>query len=328
MTDSKRKKLITVLAIAAAAVVIGFLLRDKYISLLLCTMGIYTIAVSGLDILFGYTGQISFGHAGFYAIGSYTAAILATQYKVTPLLGILAGAILSGVFGVIVAFPASKLVKHFLSLMTIAFGQIVYTFIAITDSLTNGFSGIKMIPPVNIFGYKLISRQSYFAFVAVILIILLFAKYRIINSRTGRALIAVRENPQAANGIGINVQSYKIISFSVSAFYTGLAGGLYAHLILFISPDTFTATQSTLFMTILLFGGLGSFIGPIIGAVVLTLVQIVLQSFSIYQQLVYAAFILLTLFFMPNGVQGLAIVIINRIKKAYSKKKVSADVKA
>lgn len=293
----------------------AFMLQGSYTSLLLCQIGIYGIAVTGLDILYGYSGQISFGHAGFYAIGAYATAILSTRHGVPPLLGIPAGAIMAMLIGMIIAIPASKLVKHFLSLLTIAFGNIVFTFVGVTQWLTGGYIGISNIPDVSIFGITLSTRQQYFVLVAIFLIIVLIFKHNLINSRIGRALIAVKEDSHAANGMGINVRSYKVMAFAISAFLTGLAGGMYSHLVNYISPDTFTSTQSILFMTMLLFGGIATYAGPLIGSLVLIFIQIALQAFSEWQSLVYAIFIIATLFFMPNGVCGIIDILKETIKK-------------
>jgi branched-chain amino acid transport system permease protein len=290
-------------------------------------MGVYSIAVTGLDILFGYSGQISFGHAAYYLVGAYTTAIMTSRYGVPPLIGIVFGAVFASIVGIMIAFPASNLVHHFLSFLTIAFGNIAYNIVT-NLNFTGRHNGIGGIPPVSLFGLKLDAWSSYLFFVAFVMIVMLIVKYRIINSRTGRAFMAIRDNTPAADGCGVNVKKYKIMAFAVSAFYTGLAGALYAHMIRFISPDTFTLTQSILFMTMLLFGGMGTFAGPIIGSVVLTLVQGWLQMFSIYQMLVYAAFIVLVLYFMPNGVQGLFYLAKDRIyKRVKNNREVNSIVK-
>ncbi len=287
------------------AVVCAVMLRERYLALVLSTICIYTMAVTGLDILFGYTGQVSFGHAGFFAIGAYGSTLLSMRLGIPPALTVLLGATLALIFGVIIAFPASKLVKHFLSLLTIAFGQMVYIFISVTDSVTNGYSGIIGIPDINLFGLTFKSNQEYFFLFLAICILILIFKRNIINSRIGRAFIAVRENPHAAAGMGINVRSYKILAFGISAFLAGLAGACYAHLIGFISPDTFMNAQSNLFMTMLLFGGIATIAGPVVGAAILVIVTELMQSFVSAQMLIYAFFILVVLFFLPNGVVGI-----------------------
>jgi len=320
MTELIRKnkwKIIAVIAVFAACL---FLARDTYPSLILAYIAIYSIGTSGLDLLFGFSGQISMGHAAYFAIGAYTSAILATKCGVNPFFGIFAGSILATIAGLLLAIPASKLVKHFLSLMTIAFGQIVYMFVNACAPLTGGSPGMREIPYISIFGYELNTYLKNFIFASILLVIVLIVKHNIIRSRTGRAFIAIKENTQAAEGMGINVRGYKAMAFGISAFYMGLAGGLYAHLVTYISPETFNATQSTLFMTMVLFGGIQSIFGPIVGAAVLMLIKEVFQFLQIYQVLIYGVFILIVLFFFPNGIVGLYKDIVGAILKRRGKK--------
>jgi branched-chain amino acid transport system permease protein len=290
--------------IMLVAVTVALMIKERYLALVLCTICINAIAVSGLDILFGYTGQVSFGHAGYYAIGSYCSTLLAMKLGVPVIVSMAIAALVAMLFGIIMAFPAARLVKHFLSLLSIAFGNMVFMLISATVWLTNGFSGIMNIPPVNLFGHKITSNQGYFFFCLVITALMLLCKHRIIESRTGRAFIAIRENVHAANGMGINVRYYKVLAFALSAFYTGLAGALYAHLVRFISPDTYTNITSNLFMTMLLFGGIASLFGPLVGSAILVVCTELMQSLIRYQMLIYAIFILVILFFLPNGVIG------------------------
>jgi branched-chain amino acid transport system permease protein len=313
-------KKVLILEIIIVALITAYMLRGTYPSLILCFICINTIAVTGLDILFGYTGQVSFGHAGFYAIGAYTSSILSIKLGIPVVISMIIAALVSMFFGFVIAIPASKLVKHFLSLLTIAFGNMVYIFLSVTKGLTNGFSGILNIPNLNLFGFRFKSNQSYFFLFAAVAILVLIGKKRLINSRFGRALIAVRENPHAAAGMGINVKYYKVMAFALSALLTGLAGAFYAHLIGFISPDGFNNNQSNVFMTMLLFGGIASSFGPLIGSTILTVVTEVMQGFVRYQMLLYAIFILLVLFCMPNGVSGVIANVKARIAKRKGKK--------
>lgn len=307
------------IGILICCAIAAWMLQERYLAMILDFICIYTIAVTGLDLLFGYTGQVSFGQAGFYAIGAYTSALLSKNLGITPILTIFIGAILATIFGIIVAFPASRLVKHFLSLLTIAFGMMVYTFVN-SSPLTNGASGITKIPKVVIFGMELGNYQKYFWLVVVLMIAMLIIKKNIIDSRIGRAFIAIRENPHAAAGMGINVAKYKIMAFAISAFMAGLAGALYAHMVRFISPDTFTKDQSNMFMTMLLFGGIATIPGSLIGAAAITVMIELLQGFASYQTLIYAALILIVLFLLPNGTVGLAAKIQSSFAKKMTKK--------
>ncbi len=282
-----------------------FAAQKKYYALIVAFCGIYTIAISGLDILFGYTGQISFGHAGFFAAGAYTSAILATKMAVTPVMSILCGIVLSVLLGVLVAFPASKLVKHFLSLLTIAFGQVVYLILNSARDFTGGGSGIRKIPDISLGFCMIDTNLKYAVFIWLVVMVIFAVKNNIVNSSIGYAFRAIKENSVAANGLGINTRKYKVMAFALSAGFTGLAGGLYAHLVSFISPDTFNSAQSMLFMTMLLFGGTCSCLGSMLGSIVLIIIREYLQSFSNYQTLIYGIFLLLVIFYFPNGAAGI-----------------------
>ncbi|MEG2434364.1 MAG: branched-chain amino acid ABC transporter permease, partial [Acinetobacter sp.] len=192
---------------------------------------------------------------------------------------------------------------------------------------TGGFVGFGGIPTFSVFGFKFENRQSYFFIILIFVIVFLVLKQRIILSRTGRALIAIRENVMAANGMGIHVRSYKILVFAISAFFTGVAGALYAHMVGYISPDTFVHSQSVLLLTMLLFGGSGSFSGPIIGATVITVMTEMLQRFSQYQTLIYGVFILLVVLYMPGGLVKLGAELSSKFT-AMVRKRGAASVKS
>lgn len=310
----------TILALLVAAGVMLFMAQKSYYALIIALFGIYAIVATSLDILFGYTGQISLGHAGLFAIGAYVSTLLTTKLGLPSLLSLVLGSGAAALVGALIAFPASKLVKHFLSLLMIAFGQIVYLIINSWTEVTGGSLGIMNIPYLNLFGLEIDTNLKGAIMIWIILVFVLIAKHRIIHSRIGNAFIAIRENTVAARGLGINVRKYKVMAFAISAAMTGLAGGLYAFLRGFISPETFNGTQSLLFMTMLLFGGITTIAGPVIGSVVLLLFKEVFQSFSIYQGLIYALFMLLVLFFFPKGLvgiyQSLAVFVKNLGKRA------------
>ncbi|MCC8163521.1 MAG: branched-chain amino acid ABC transporter permease [Lachnospiraceae bacterium] len=334
--QSKKGKTVIAVVAIALAIIIPLMMdnniiftQNKYFYVLLCLIGIYTIVTSGLDILFGYTGQISFGHAGFFCIGAYGSVLLshtqwglgkATGYVLTPILSIFIAACIAAAVGALLAIPASKLVFHFLSMLTIAFNQIVYLIANNFSWLTNGSIGITSVPAVTLFGISFAtttSKLKYYYLVLFFVVVFLLVKTHIVNSRVGRGLIAIRENPTAANGCGVNVAKYKIMSFAISAFYVGFAGGLYVHMIGFISPDTFVQNTSVIFITMLLFGGSGNLVGPILGAAVITIIQEGLQFLADYRMLIYGIVLLLIILFQPQGIAGLG----NTISGAVSKRK-------
>lgn len=269
-----------------------------------CFILLYIIAVSGLDIDFGYCGQISMGHAAFFAIGAYGSVMLNKYLHLPVLLTMLIASVLAAIVGAVIAYPASKLVFHFLSLATIAFGEIVYTMLLNSPGGVTGNAVGMFTGSVNIFGLKIDSSVKFYYFGLVCVLIFLAAKYLIVNSKVGRAWIAIRENSHAANGMGINVTKYKVMAFAVSAFYTGFAGAMYAHLVKYIGPDTFTQKQSVMFVTMMLFGGTGSILGPIFGAALVLLITEGLRTFEQYQMLMYGILLLVVVVALPGGIYG------------------------
>lgn len=310
----KAKKWMPLVFVAAAAC-LPLIVKSNYMILLFCFMGLYMISVSGLDLLFGYCGQISLGNAAFYGIGAYSTAIITTRTGCPILLSVLLSVIVATVIGMLLAYPASRLVGHFLALLTICFGQLFYLVVANFSSWSGGFSGINFIPELSLFGYELKTNQQYFYVVLISVVIFLLAKQRIVHSRHGRALIAIRENEHAAEGNGIPVVRYKVFAFAATAVFTSFTGCMYAHLVGFISPETFKQNQSLIYLTMLLLGGMGNFAGPLIGAVLITIINEYLQVFGSYQMLIYGAIIIIIILFMPEGIVGIYDTIKSKWKK-------------
>jgi len=305
---------LAVWALLGGIIVLFAIKEGTYYQTLFVLCAIYAIAVSGLDILFGYSGQISLGHAMFYASGAYTSAILSVNYGVNPWIAMVIGILITIVLAIIVAVPASKLVGHFLSLLTTAAGNMMYVFLCKATGVTNAMKGIRKIPDLSIFGYELHSKFSYAIFCFAMLAFFLFLKHRIVHSSTGRAFMAIRENAVAAGGMGINVRKYRIMAFVISAVFTSVAGSMYAHFISFINPEIFNRTQSTLLMTMLLFGGMGNPVGPVFGAAIISILNESLQSFSTYKTLIYGFLIMIAVLFMPRGCYGVGMDLYGRIK--------------
>lgn len=315
------------ISIAVVLLALPFLLSAvnfSYGVLVCCFSFLYIIAVSGLDVDFGYCGQISMGHAAFFAIGAYGSVMLHMYFHLPVLLTMIIATLLATVIGAIIAYPASKLVFHFLSLATIAFGEIVYSLILNSPGgVTKNAVGL-FTDPINLFGFKLDSNVKFYYFGLIVAALFLLAKYLMIDSKVGRAWIAIRENPHAANGMGINVTKYKVMAFAVSAFYTGFAGAMYAHLVGYIGPDTFTQKQSVMFVTMMLFGGTGSILGPILGALLVFIITECLRVFEQYQMLIYGALLLIVIVAFPGGVYGEGKKLIAKLTKGKGGKKNAA----
>jgi len=289
---------------------IGF----NYGILICCFTLLYIVAVSGLDVMFGYSGQISLGHAAYFALGAYGSIMLHRYFGIPIFFSMFIASITTTLIGIVIAYPASRLRFHFLSLSTIAFGEIVYQLVLQSPGKVTGNSLGIFTEPISFFGFRLDTYTRFYYYGLVVVVIFLVLKNNLINSKTGRALIAIRENVHAADGMGINVTRYKVIAFATSAFYCAYAGGMYAHLIGFVSPDTFMFRLSVLFLTMLLFGGKGSLLGPIIGAFSVMLLNEGLRVAEKYQMFIYGTLMLLAIIALPGGIYGSVKSLLNRIK--------------
>ena len=308
-------KTIIALAIIIFLALVPMMGLGSYNMLICCLICIYVISTSGLDILFGYSGQISMGHAAFYAIGAYGSAIFSKLCGLSPWLSMPLAAVIAAIIGFLFALPISKLKFMFLSLVTTGFGEVVYQIIVnFWPEVFGSTAGFKKIPKFEFFGLVIKDRSHYYLLVLAIALIMLLIKHMIIESKVGRAFIAVRESTEAAGAMGINTTYYKSLAFAISAFYVSIAGSLYAHMIGYISPETYVRATSVMFLTIVLLGGRGSFSGPIIGSVILIICTEMIQAFGRYQQLIYGLFIIIVVLFMPKGIAGAIGGIIHRIR--------------
>lgn len=305
MRNKKLQKQIPVLAVFVLALLMPLLFRNyNYGISILCFIALYVIAVSGLDIVYGYCGQISLGHVAFFAIGAYGSAMLYQYTGIHIIFCMVIASILGAAIGALIAYPASKLVFHFLSLATMSFGEIMHQFVAHSPGKITGNSVGIFTDSISLFGFQLKTYTRFYYFALICVVIFLLAKVSLIRSRTGRAFIAIRENAHAANGMGVNVTKYKVIAFATSAFYTAFAGAMYVHLVRYISPDTIVYKQSVMFLTMLLFGGSGSLFGPICGAIAISIINESLRAIENYQMFAYGIILLVVILALPGGIYG------------------------
>ena len=273
----------------------------EHITYIVTVIFIYSIGIQGQNLLIGYTGQISFGQAGFLAIGAFTFGHM-NQWGVPWPLGILAAGLTAGAFGIIVGFPSLRLKGPYLAIATMGFGIAVYQIFVNSEELSGGRMGLminQLTPPFNM---PDVTFNYYFNFVIALAFTLL--SYNIISSYMGRAFIAIRDNDIAAEVLGVNLTRYKLLSFAISSFYTGVQGGLFGLLLGYLEPNMFTFMESiTLFVAVII-GSLASIEGSILGAAFVILVP---QLFSEYKEMVPVVFgttILLVLIFEPMGLNG------------------------
>jgi len=284
--------------------IIGFIPNIYYLHLFNLIL-IYSLFSLGLNILTGYTGITSFGHAGFFAFGAYATAILSTRYGVPPILSIFFASFLTGAIGIIIGLPVIKISGIYLAMVTLASAEFIRLLAINWESFTGGPLGISNIPIISILGFYINNEQSFFFFLYPILIISTFIFIRIINSRFGRSLEAIRDDERAAESIGIPCAKNKLISFFLSGFYSGLAGALYAHFDRFISPDTFTFSLSILVLCMVVIGGMGTVTGSILGAIIIVILLEYLQPLGVYRLLVYGLLLAIMISYYPQGLIGI-----------------------
>ncbi len=274
----------------------------KYSVFLLCLLAIYALVSLGLNLLMGYTGQIAAGHAGFLALGAYFTAIVSesVQWLPCPIILFLAG-IFTGIIGFFLGIPILRLKGFYIAMATLAFGVVVSEVILQWSSLTGGDDGFS-VPIARIAGFAFDSDFKLFYLIIPVTIIMTILARNLVNGYIGRAFIALRESEVAAQTIGIDLAKYKTIAFGISAFYTGVAGGLFAYLITFLSPDAFTTELSMDFIAMIVIGGMGSILGSIIGAVILTGMQQILAGLLDLQVLIFGLSLIIFMIFMPGGI--------------------------
>lgn len=235
-------------------------------------IGITTIAALGLNILTGYCGQLSIGHAGFIAVGAYTSAILTNRFELPFLLGLVSAGFVSGLIGMIFGIPSLRVKGFYLAISTIAAQFIIIWVINHWTSLTGGFTGIS-VPPASIGGITFISQGSQFYLITIVVILAVFLTNNLARTRPGRVFIAIRDNDLAAQVMGINPFRYKLIAFFIGCFLAGIAGSLLAHWTGYLNAENFTIMDSILYIGIIIIGGLGTTVGPIFGAIFIRLLQ-------------------------------------------------------
>ncbi len=292
------------LPVLAALLVFPLVVRSEYLLNIAVLAGIYVILTSSLNITNGYTGLFSFGHAAFYGIGAYTAAILATRYGAPFWVTLPLSGIVAGIFGVAIALPTLRLTGIFLALITIGFQEIVYLVILNWISLTRGPMGIPGVPPPSLWGFSFSGNRDYYYLILALDILVLFLLARIVRSRVGRAFVAIREDEVAAQSVGIAVFPTKVLSFVIATVLAGVAGGFFAHHAQFVSADSFRLDETFIILTMLIVGGMGTLVGPVIGAVFLVVLPEASRFLADFRDVIYGLILVGVILFRPQGIAG------------------------
>lgn len=285
----------------AAIVLIGLTTDNSYHLQLLTFIGINTLLALGLNMLMGYAGQISLGHAAFYGIGAYTTAILTVHLNWSPWLALPAAVLLTTLVAFLVAMPMLKLSGYYLGMGTLGFGMITYILIRQWSTVTGGDSGLVGIPLLALGPFSLASGQAYFYLVWSVVLISFLVCERLVDSRVGRALRAIHDGEHVAAAMGIDTSRLKTGVFVLSAVFAALAGFLYAHLVSFISPNSFDFLVSIRLVTMVVIGGMASIWGSLLGASLLTILPEWLHVFSDFEMVVYGLILMTIMIFLPQG---------------------------
>ncbi|WP_449244676.1 branched-chain amino acid ABC transporter permease [Desulfobacca acetoxidans] len=264
---------------------------------------LYIILALSLNLIIGYCGQVSLGHAAFYGLGAYSSALVAIHWHFPFLLALLTAMIVAALFGLSLGIPTLRLKDDYLAIVTLGFGVII-DLVLLNLDITGGPDGITRIPAPTMFDLNFRLKGWYLMLVVLAVALTLVFIHRLVNSRHGRALKAIRDHEITANVMGINTAAYKIAIFALSAGLAGLAGSLYAHYITFINPESFGLHTSILILTMVVLGGMGSILGSVLGACILTALPEMLRRFADYQDLAYGGLLIVMLIWRPQGLLG------------------------
>lgn len=293
-----RKNIITLILIlvlfAAVQALIAIGIISSFYEITLATICINIILAVSLNLVTGFTGQFSLGHAGFMSIGAYAGALINMEMNSTGgfLLGTLAGAVAAAIVGIIIGIPTLRLKGDYLAIATLGMAEIIRV-VFLNMNVTNGAAGLNGIP-------RYTNWLWLFVFTALTLVMV----SNFIRSSHGRACISIREDEIAAESMGINTTKYKVTAFAVGAFFAGIAGSLYSSYFYFINPNIFGFMKSVDILVIVVFGGMGSITGSVIAAIVLAVITTFLQSYSELRMIIYALLLITIMLFRPQGILG------------------------
>lgn len=282
--------IIAIYALGQGLTVTGII--DSYTFMNIAPLAINIILAVSLNLITGITGQFSLGHAAFMAVGAYTSAILTSNFGMPFIVGIIGAAFMAAVAGVFIGIPTLRLKGDYLAIATLGFGEIIKTLL-LNNEYVGGASGFNYIP---------LYTNWTWLFLMVVLTIVVISNF--IKSKSGRACIAIREDEIAAEAMGINTTFYKVLAFAIGALFAGIAGALYGGYLSFITPESFGFMKSIDILVIVVFGGMGSITGSIVGAIAISFISIVLQGIPELRMVIYSVILFIIMVYRPQGIMG------------------------
>jgi len=280
--------------------VLPFVLPNSFYVDLAIRMAINAVIVLGLNLLIGFAGQISLGHAGFLGIGAYATAALPTHFGWHPLLALVAGAVVAGLLAALVARPIFKLKGHYLAMATLGLGIIINIVVRNEAAWTGGPDGMP-VPAMSLAGFEISGDKHWYWIVAVLLSVSVWASLNMMNSPFGRALRALHGSEVASKVVGINVVRYKVAIFVMAAMFASIMGSVTAHYVGFVTPNLADFFHSIELVTMVVIGGMASVYGSVVGAVLLTALPQALTAFEGWETVIFGAILMLSMIFLPKG---------------------------
>ena len=299
---------IAAIVYAILANLMRFGIINDYYKEIIIFAGINVILAVSLNLVNGITGQLSLGHAGFMSIGAYVSSMATLNLHLPFIVVLIMGGIGAAIAGLIIGFPTLRLNGDYLAITTLGFGEIIRVILYNIPAV-GGSRGLMGIP-----------KKTTFEIVFLMAVITVLVIINLINSTHGRALKSIREDEIAAQSMGVNVVKYKLLAFSVAAFFAGIAGGLYAHYFMYINPKSFDFLQSMNIVIMVVMGGMGSIIGSIISAIVLTFLPEFLRDFENYRMVVYSLALIIIMIYRPKGLLGTKELSVSGIYKKFAGK--------
>ena len=288
-----------------AGLAFPFLAGNDYHLTVMSTAYIFAIATVGLNLITGYTGQFNLAHSGFMAVGAYTVGILTVDHQVPFWAAFALSGVVAAAIGFFVGLVSLRLKGHFFSIFTMCVGYIMFLLIEKWESLTHGTVGIMCIPVPSAIGpVSFESPRALYYLVFFFLVVGMWVMHRIVNSLLGRTFMAIRNGDELAESLGINLMRNKVLAFMLSVAYAGFAGGLYAGFVRFLGPDLASVEQTFNMTVYMLIGGLGTLVGPLLGAIAMPWLTQYLQFLQELRYLVFGPILVLLVIFMPHGIVG------------------------
>jgi branched-chain amino acid transport system permease protein len=288
-------------ALIVLAVLVAALGSSGYVVTLVSFAAIYGIFCTGLNFFMGYTGQASFGQNAFAALGGYGTAILTATYDWEPLAAFFASMALAGLVAAIVGYPTLRLRGHYLAMATFALGLITYEISIEWSGLTQGYMGYSGIPPLGLGRFTLDTDKSQLVAIVAVMLLGVWIATRLRDSRFGRALRSIAGSEPAAQALGVDVARYKLVAFVIAAMFASASGSLFAHFVGFISPEVFGGAMVIQSFTMLFLGGIGTTWGPILGALIVSVLPEMLRGLKEFQDVAFSVILIVVLIYAPKG---------------------------